>query len=189
MPSKPIAQDSSKEVTRPTCPAQPRGATSTVTLDLERRHRRATPPAPPGRARRRESGRRRGRRPSRTAPVRPRTWWTTGRNGAKPMPPPTTSTSDPSATATGQPTPNGPRTPTIEPGREAAQRPGRGADGADRVTHLPARSGAAAHRDRHLAGAERVEHRELAGPVVRRSARPRLQPEGDRVGGLHDSRS
>ena len=32
------------------------------------------------------------------------------------MPPPTTSTSDPSASATGQPTPNGPRTPTIAPG-------------------------------------------------------------------------
>ena len=166
------------EVTRPTCPGQPRGATSTVTstwsparvaplrqlllvedvgrspgTDEDGDPSRTAPgrPAPGGRRVAAERSRCRRRRPARRTP-RPR----------RPASPPRTGL--------------GPRPST--PGREAAQRPGRGADGADRVAHLPARSRARAHRDRHLAGAERVEHRELAGPVVRRSARPRPPARG-----------
>ena len=42
-------------------------------------------------------------------------WWTTGRSGASPMPPATSSTSRPFAASTGQGVPNGPRRPTSSP--------------------------------------------------------------------------
>ena len=101
------------------------------------------------------------------------------------MPPPTISTSDPSATRDGpadaERAPHADDRARLEP----AQRPGGRADGADRVAQRPVAARAAADRDRHLADPERVEHRELPGLGLVDRLVDRLERERDRVGGLH----
>ena len=70
--------------------------------------------------------------------------WTTGRSGARPMPPATTTTSRPSAAASGQAVPNGPRTPSDVAGLARAQI-ARG-DGADRAHRVHERAAPADRR-------------------------------------------
>ena len=138
-------------------------------LDLRRRSAPASARARAGRAARRASGRRRGRRRCRSARGARAAWWIAGRSGASPIPPATITTSPPSAVGE---RPGGAERPAhahASPGPTRAQRRRRRPDRADRVHVRQRRS----TRDRHLAGPERVEHRELAGREAGQPSAPR----------------
>ena len=89
---------------------------------------------------------------------------TTGRSGARPMPPATTTRSSPAASSSAQVVPNGPRTPSSVPGTASCSARLTRADHPDHVRPFCAVGTAAADRDRYLAHAVRVEHHELPGP-------------------------
>ena len=133
-------------VTTPTSPRQ--RAVGGIHGQCHMRRRPAAPRARAhlGRAARRACVLRPARRCGPAAHGRRATSRTTGRKGARPIPPATITTSDPARRRRPTP-PNGPRTPTMSPERRPAQRPRGRPHRPDRVTELALVAGTPADRD------------------------------------------